>query len=290
MYTKASTHAVESPAAYESWHDEVSLCHDVAEIGKPLPTEFDSTVRTLLSKGADIDREINGKTALALAAEHEYLGIFRTLLDAGADILKVPYNLLLRLAEVVTQFEFSRGAYDQACFRTLQDFQTHDYCILLLGFTFPKARFVVDGIECIEGEAYFADTIEIELPLQLGAGGKPKRSANIPEQWTPRREYERRVSEPEELLDMICSKVEEATKRVRMVGSGRLVRYSWRWEDIEQSWSRRRHAVGSMGSTYIFLSSRRGLISFDCNGCKTISDTDDSNSEPPIRYRLEAES
>lgn len=281
VFTTTSSHAVEPFAAYESWHAAWSLSHNVVGLRRSPPKEFDIIVRTLLDKGADINGKSNGKTALTLAAENEYLTIFRTLLDCGADILKVRYNLLLRLVEVVTQFELSRGAYDKACNGTLQDFQTHDYCTLLLNFKVPKGKFLTGDLKCTEeGEGLFADRIEIELPLQLSSSGKAKRTADGKEKWTPVGEYERRVrekenSESEELLDLICSKIEEATQRVQeMVDSERSIRCRWGPGDIRQSWSRQRRARGNMGSTRILMPSGDGPI--DCNGYETMSDPESS--------------
>lgn len=283
--TKASTHAIRPFGEYESWHAEWSISQNIVGVKRYSLTNFDLIVRMLLDKGAEIDKESNGKTALAIAAENEYLTIFRTLLDAGADILRVRYNTVLRLAEVLTQFQFSKGAYDKASFATLQDFQTHDYCILLLGFAFPKGRLLVNDVKCTDGEAYFLDEIDIEQPLQLSSGGKGNRSTNIQETYTARKEYERRVSqkgnrEPKELLDMICSKIEEATQRIRTAGPERAPWCPWSSADIEQSWTRRR-AVGNMGSRFIVLESDHDPKGFDTNDYRTFPEPENPGSEPP---------
>lgn len=185
------------------------VTHNNKKESKVLPTEFESIVRMLLDKGADIDADFGGQTALGFAAENEYLSIFRTLLAAGADISRVDPCVLERLRRMLGQEEGSKGVYGKACLGTLQDFQTHDYCVLLLNFMIPQS-FINDGEMAYKANPLvcFGDTVEFNSQLRLSCCDGAEKPPNAPREWTAQNEYEQRVAvslnrEPAELLAMI---------------------------------------------------------------------------------------
>lgn len=201
------------------------VSHDNAEESKVLPTEFESIIRMLLDKGADIDADIYGQTALAVAAENEYLTLFRTLLAAGADITRVDTYILEQLRRMLRQDDGCKGVYGKACLGTLQDFQTHDYCVLLLNFMIPYS-FIMNLQEIVttdDSRALFGNMIDFNDQLRLSSGGNAERSHNVERKWTAQKEYDQRVKEkfdrePTELLAMIASALDEAeaSRRVCM--------------------------------------------------------------------------
>ncbi|KAL7956845.1 hypothetical protein V8C34DRAFT_325866 [Trichoderma compactum] len=178
--------------------------------GRPAsPTGFDSIVRMLLNKGADIHAEIHGQTALELAARNEYLTIFRTLLAAGADITRVDRLIIKQLQRLLgpdgaceglytkdgacralhTKDGACKGLYEQAGIGTLQDFETHDYCILLLNFVIPQS-FITgqDVVTTGDSTVHFGDIFENAFHLRLSSGENAKESLNVQKKWNPRKE------------------------------------------------------------------------------------------------------
>lgn len=196
--------------------DESMLTHNI------LPTEFESIIRMLLDKGAEIDADVCGQTALALAAENGYLTLFRTLLAAGADITRVEPRVLERLRKMLRQDEGSKGVYGKACLGTLQDFQTHDYCVLLLDLMIPQS--VTYGEKVVhEGSSMVpvGDAWEFDFQLQLSCCDGAQKSLDAPREWTAQKEYEQRAAEnldrePAELLAMIAAALEKAEASRRL--------------------------------------------------------------------------
>ncbi|OBT67656.1 hypothetical protein VE03_03418 [Pseudogymnoascus sp. 23342-1-I1] len=189
----------------------LGLSHNVAERHEVLPTDFESIIRMLLKNGADVNAEVSGTTALALAAKNEYLTLFRTLLAAGADITRVHADVLERLRGLLRQDAACEGIYGQASLGTLQDFQTHDYCILLLNFAIPQWEYSLEFGRFEEDSGiHLGNIIQFESQVRLDSGEEAGNCPNVQRKWTPRKEYEQRVRgkrdhEPAELLAMIAN-------------------------------------------------------------------------------------
>ncbi|KAK1252102.1 hypothetical protein MKX08_003289 [Trichoderma sp. CBMAI-0020] len=199
------------------------MTHGNAGESNALPTDFETIVRMLLDKGADIDAEICGKTALAFAAENEYLTVFRRLLAAGADITRVDPCVLERLRRTLGQDEGSEGMYGKACMGTLQDFQTHDYCVLLLHFMIPQSFVNWDETAHKDNSrVHPEDMSDLNAQLRLSSGDNAEEPYNVPQRkWTAQKEYDGRVREksdrePAELLAMIASVLGKANAKRRV--------------------------------------------------------------------------
>lgn len=196
-----TTHMIES--------GPIALSHDITDYSEFPQRDFEFIVRMLLDKGADIDAEIDGHTALEFAAENEYLTIFRTLLAAGADITRVNYHYIERLRKILREDEGYGGKFGLLCVDTLRDFQTHDYCILLLNLMIPQS---IPHVH----DNHFLDYCTLNLrsvfyfnsPLRLSSGLTAESSSNVQTKWSAQKEYKQRVAkklntEPVELLYMI---------------------------------------------------------------------------------------
>lgn len=127
-------------------------------------TPFDSIVAMLIENGADIEA-INdrGESALSLAAQNKYLTLCRTLLNHGADIRKVSESDLEDLRGQLRKQSCEPSSSADMLNGVLRDFETHDYCNLLLSFAFQKLKINAAFLSIVgNGSIYLYDDIDIK--------------------------------------------------------------------------------------------------------------------------------